>query len=122
MLPGTRLSYDARLAQPAGKQHLPQRIVNLVSTRVVEILALQQDSRTISGTQLTRLIERRRPPHIILQQQPILQLEILTLNDAGIRPLQVLSTFVQHLGHKGTAKLTIITILVNVVTHNLLSF
>ncbi len=43
MLAGTRLGNDLGLAKATGKEKLTQRVVDLVGSRVVEILSLQPD-------------------------------------------------------------------------------
>ncbi len=43
MLSGAGLGDDAGLAHPLGEQRLPQHIVDLVGTGVVEVLALEED-------------------------------------------------------------------------------
>lgn len=46
VLPGTGLGDDAGLAQALRQQRLPQNVVDLVGTRVVEVLALEEDARS----------------------------------------------------------------------------
>ena len=46
MLARTRLGNNTRLAQALGQKHLSHSIVDFVASRVIQVLALQPDSRT----------------------------------------------------------------------------
>ena len=60
MLTGAGLGNDAALAHATRKQHLPQRIVDLVRASVAEVFALQQNLRaTRVFAEALGVIERR---------------------------------------------------------------
>ena len=76
VLPSARLGDDPLLAHPLRQQSLAQRVVDLVRTRVQQVLALQID---LCPAQFFRQplgkIERRRTPCKILEQSGQFRLE-----------------------------------------------
>ena len=63
------LGDDPRLAHAPGEQRLPERVVELVRAGVVEVLALEVDGPPHALAQPPRLIQRRRPPGEVAQEQ-----------------------------------------------------
>ena len=115
MLSGSCLCDDTRLAHLLGQQDLTHGVVDLVSARVVQVLALQIESATITLTHPLRQIERRRPAYIVPQQGMIRLLEVCRLDDWQVGFLQVMHTLVENLRHIGTSKLSIESIFVYLI-------
>ncbi len=68
MLPCASLGNDAALAHAPGQQSLPKAVVDLVGTRVVEILALEPDlCATEHLGPASRVINRRGTSHKMLE-------------------------------------------------------
>ena len=65
MLTGTCLGHDACLAHTLGYQDLPDGIVDLVGTGMVEVLALQIELAAISLAHTFGKIKWRRTTHIV---------------------------------------------------------
>jgi hypothetical protein len=62
VLARARLGDDAALAQAAGQDGLAERVVELVRTRVQEILALEPEP--LAGREALRKRQRSRPPAV----------------------------------------------------------
>ena len=62
VLPGARLGDDPRLAEPPGEHHLAERVVDLVRTRVIEVLSLEVQPLARGEARSQR--DRRRTPRV----------------------------------------------------------
>ena len=70
VLSRARLGDDAALAHAAGQQRLPEGVVDLVRAGVRQVLALEEDARAAGlRGQPPRLVERRGPSDVVLQQR-----------------------------------------------------
>ena len=66
MLTGTGFGDDASLAHPLREQGLPEHIVDLVRSGVIEVLALEEDPRATGlVAEPGGLIQRRRAPGVL---------------------------------------------------------
>ena len=69
MLPCPGLGDETSLAHPLGEERLTEHVVDLMRTRVVEVLALEVD---LSASQVlghvVREIEQRRPARVVVEQ------------------------------------------------------
>ncbi len=74
VLPGSGLGHDPSLAEARCKQDLPECVVDLVRARVVEVLALEDDSASCRSEALG-LVERRRAPDVALAEPVELRAE-----------------------------------------------
>ena len=115
MLAGTCLSNDTRLTHFLRQQDLSDGVVNLMGTRVIQVLTLQIQLTTVLLAHPFRIIERWRTSHIVLQQRVVLLLELFTLNNRQIGFLQVVYTLVEYLWHVSTAELSVKSFLVNLI-------
>ena len=122
VLTGAGLSHDAFLTHLLGNQDLTDGVVNLVRTRVVQVLALQVELATILLAHALGQIERRGATHIVTQQGAILILKLFALNDRQISLLEVLHRLVENLGDVGSAKLAVEAIFVNLITLHIFLF
>ncbi len=73
MLARTGLGNDPLLAHAQGQQGLPQGVVDLVGTGVVQIFTLEPDAgatvgAAVVGGETLGLIQRCRPPDVVLEQ------------------------------------------------------
>ena len=68
VLPGAGLGDDPCLAELLREQHLAERVVDLVSARVTEILALEGRTELLPWDRCSRERERRRPAHVFGSQ------------------------------------------------------
>ena len=75
MLPGARLGDDALDAETFREQCLANRVIDLVRTRVREVLALQPDLGTPAFTKSRRMRQRGRPADPLAQLTLELRLE-----------------------------------------------
>ncbi len=108
MLSGSRLGNDACFAHLTGNQYLPDGVVDLMGTRVVEVLPLQINLRAETCRQLTGEIERRGSPHIVAQQRIEIGLKALTLHDGAVCLFEVSHALVQNLRDVGSPEFTVI--------------
>ena len=99
VLAGAGLGDDPRLAHPLRQQRLPERVVELVRAGVVEILALEPDRAPRALAQPTRLIQRRRTPGEVAQQQRQLRAEVRRSPRLEPRLLQLAQRRHQRLRH-----------------------
>ena len=81
MLACTCLGDDAVLTHLLRQQDLPEGIIDLVRPRVIEVLALEVDLRTISLAESARVVEGAGTSYIVTQQRVELLLEVLALDD-----------------------------------------
>ena len=107
MLTCTCLGHNACLAHALGYQDLPDGIVDLVGTGMVEVLALQIELAAISLAHTLGKIKWRRTTHIVAQQLPILILEFLALNDGKIGVLEILNSLIEDFRDISPAKAAI---------------
>src|SRR5262249_55174003 len=80
MLTGAGLRDDAPLPEPRGEENLAECVVDLVSTGVVQVLALQNDEPA-GRCEALGLVERGRPPHVARAEA----VELLTERNVGER-------------------------------------
>jgi len=57
------------LAHPLGQQGLAEGVVELVRARVQQVLALEENAVAGSLAEALRLVERRRAPGVVAQQE-----------------------------------------------------
>ena len=107
MLTCTCLGHNACLAHALGYQDLPDGIVDLVGTGMVEVLALQIELAAISLAHTFGKIKWRRTTHIVAQQLTILILEFLALNDRKIGVLEILHGLIEDFRDISPAKAAI---------------
>lgn len=62
MLPRARLGDDTLLAHPTRQQGLPQRVVNLVRSRVAQVFPLNINMPPQRAAKIRGIIQRRRAP------------------------------------------------------------
>src|SRR5205823_11891487 len=63
------LGDDPALSHPRGKQHLGERVVQLVGAGVAEVLALEVEAIDAERRlKRARAVERRRPAHVASEQ------------------------------------------------------
>ena len=105
MLTGTSLGDQTGLAHPLGQQRLTQHVVDLVRSRVVQILPFQQQSEAQTGAELVALGEDRGAARVVAQDVG----EIGT--ERGIGPrfaergFELLARRHQCFGHESAAEL-----------------
>ena len=119
VLSGSRLCDNPRLPHLLCQQDLSDGVVDLVGSRVVQVLALQVQLAAVLPTHPLRKVQRTGPSHIVLQQRVILLLELLALNNRQISLLQVLHALVEYLRYISTSELSIESFLVNLIIHDL---
>ena len=107
MLSGTRLRDDARLTHLLGQQDLSDGVVDLVGTRVIQVLTLQVELAAVLLTHALGIVERRGPAHVVFQQRVVSLLELRGLDDRQVGVLQVVYALVEYLRHVGTAELSV---------------
>src|ERR1700734_2447904 len=91
MLTCARLGDDAARTQPLRKQGLSKRIVDLVRTRVRQVLALQPHLGAPALAQGRRVRQRRGTAHPSVELALQLRLKILAMQmpvDAGLQPVE----------------------------------
>eukprot|EP01137_Pigoraptor_chileana_P017491 Opistho-2@75637 len=106
MLPRASLGDDARLPQPLGKKRLSDRIVDLVRTRVVEILALQPYARAASISSKTICEMQRRGPSNIRVVRPQLLVEFRVRHCFLEDCLQFLESRNKRFGYEPSTKIS----------------
>ena len=84
MLSGSGLGDHSGLSHPAREQRLADRVVDLVSAGVGQVLALQVDPAADTLGEAVGKVERRRATDEVTEQHGELGLEALVL--AGLRP------------------------------------
>ena len=92
VLPRPGLGDDPALPHAAGKQRLRQRVVDLVGTGVVEVLALQPDRGAHELREPRRVTERGRTSHVVFEQSRQLGVK----RRIGHRRIQRLIEFVER--------------------------
>ena len=68
MLAGTCFGQEAGLAHPLGQERLAQHVVDLVGSRVVEVLTLEQQTATQFGRKVMALRHGRGPTGVVRQE------------------------------------------------------
>mmetsp|Transcript_8311 Transcript_8311/g.16061 ORF Transcript_8311/g.16061 Transcript_8311/m.16061 type:complete len:213 (+) Transcript_8311:2785-3423(+) len=114
VLPGPGLCDHAPLAQPLGQHRLPQRVVDLVCPGVQEVLALVPDLCSHSWSTrladvfclLGGLIQKRRPPGVVLPIPPHIVPELSAVEDSEVLLLKIQQRRHQNLRHKLAPELT----------------
>jgi hypothetical protein len=104
VLTRARLGDDASRAQPLREQGLSKRIVDLVRTRVREVLALQPHLRAPALAQSRRVRQRRGSAHPGGELAMQLSLKILAMQIAVDAGLQAVQRRHQGLGHVAAAE------------------
>ena len=104
VLTSPRLSDDTFLAHLACKQDLTDGIVDLVSSSMIQVLALQVKLAPVFRTHPLGEIERAGTTDIVAKQLVILIQEIFTFYDGFILVLQILHCLVENLRHIRPAK------------------
>ena len=107
VLSSTRLRDDARLTHFLGQQNLSDGVVDLVGTRVVQVLTLQVELAAVLLTHALGKVERRGPAHVVFQQRMVSLLELRGFDDRQVGVLQVVYALVEYLRHVGTAELSV---------------
>lgn len=103
VLPSTGLSNDALFPHVFGQQNLPDGIVDLVCSRVVEVLSFQINLAAVQLAQRLREIERRGAADIVAQQHVEFFAEILALNHFPVAFAQGFNARTQDFWDVGTA-------------------
>src|SRR3954454_4669058 len=103
VLPSARLGDDPLLAHPAGEERLSDRVVDLVSARVRQVLALQIYAPAHSLGQPRSEIERRGASHVVAQQRVELAAEPGVVAGPGPGRRELVERGDQHLGDVATA-------------------
>lgn len=98
MLSGTRLSDDTGLAHLARHENLSHGVVDLMGTRVVEVLTLEIELAAVFLTHAAGIIKRRRATYIILQQSIVFVLKLLGVEDLLVLILEVMHDLIKDLG------------------------
>ena len=107
MLPSTCLGDDACLAHPLGQQDLSDGVVDLVCSRVVQVLTFQVEATAVLLAHAACEVKRRRTAYVVAQQSVVFAFERFALDDGQVRLLQILHAFVQDFRHIGSAKLSV---------------
>ena len=92
------LGDDAALVHALRQQHLPQRVVDLVRARVVQVLALEQHRDSDLRGQARHRGDGRRTTHVILEQIVELAPELRIVAGCVIHGRQLLERVHQRLG------------------------
>ena len=101
MLPGTRLTDDARLAHALGQQSLRQRAIDLVGARVCQVLALEPNLRAANaGGKPLGVIQRRGPTDVVAQEVAKRGVERVVLPNPLVGCRQLFQRRHQRLRHK----------------------
>ena len=122
VLAGSRLGNDARLAHFLGQQNLANGVVNLVGTRVIQVLTLQIQLAAILLAHAAGKIEWAGAAYIVAQQGMIFLLELFGLDNGQVLLLQVLYCGIENLWDVGSSEFSIITVLVYLIIHIYLLF
>ena len=115
---GAGLGDHARLAHATRKERLADGVVDLVRAGVVQILALDVDlrARALLG-QALGVIDRARPPDIVLQLVAKLGFELRIPARRGIGVAQLLERLRQRLGNEHAAVGAEVAALIGQVIH-----
>ena len=106
VLPGAGLGDDPPLPHAHREQRLPERVVDLVRAGVREVFALEEDARAAGRRrQAPRLVDRRRPADVVLQQAVELGVERGVVARDEIGALELLDRLDERLGHEASAEL-----------------
>ena len=101
VLTGSGFGNHLLLAHEAGQQCFAQAVVDLVRTRMVEVLALEMDLR---AAQLLRqppcMEDRARPTHVVGLQRRQLLLEVRPLPDCLVGGVDVVHRLLQYRRHQ----------------------
>jgi hypothetical protein len=101
VLAGTRLRYDPLLAHPESEKGLPYRVVDLVGTRVEQVLTLEKDLCPADmARQALGKIERGRSPCELGKMPPQVGLKPLVRQRRAVDGLQLLERRHQGLGNE----------------------
>jgi hypothetical protein len=104
VLTGSRLGDDAGFTHVMRQQRLSDRVIDFMCARVVQIFALEQDTRTTGHLgQPPGKIDGRRPPDIVRQVRIEPCHEIFILTPAAVGFFQLVQRMHQGLGHVGAA-------------------
>ena len=122
MLSGSCLRHDALLTHFLGNENLSDGVVDLMGTRVVQVLTLEVELATVFLTHATGIVEGRRTAHVVAEQTAELTLEVLALHDGQVGFPQVFDRLVQNLGNVCPAERAVVAVLINLVTHICLLF
>ena len=114
VLPRARFGDDAFLAHGPRQEDLPEGVVDLVCSGVVQVFALQVEPAAVFLAHAPGKVEGRRPPHVVFQQRVELLLERLAFENGQISLPQVLHRLVENLRHVGSAEVSIIPFRVHV--------
>ena len=117
VLSSSSLSYDASLAHLFGEENLSERIIYLVSSRVVEVFSLEVELATIFLAHALSVVERRGSSHIVLQKVIVLFLKLRALQYGEISQFQFLYRLVEYLWDVGSAELSVEAVFVDLVCH-----
>ena len=117
VLAGAGLGDHAGLPHLLGQQDLADGVVDLVGAGMVAVLALQVEVATILLTHTLGIVQGGGPAGVVLQQPTELLLEFRALDDRQVGPAQLIDAFVQDLGDVGSAKLSVESIFIHLVTH-----
>mmetsp|Transcript_8686 Transcript_8686/g.23607 ORF Transcript_8686/g.23607 Transcript_8686/m.23607 type:complete len:278 (+) Transcript_8686:691-1524(+) len=105
VLTGTRLGDDPLLAHALAEKRLPQRVVDLMRPRVVQILSLEVDLRPcpirtpIVLGQVLGVVQRTRAAHVVAQHRVQLRLERLVGHRLCVCLLEILERGNERLRH-----------------------
>ncbi len=105
MLARARLRNHPRLAHPLGNQDLTDRVVDLVSAGVVQILSLEINVRAADHLgKPFRQIKRRRSTHVVLVQVVHLSLEVRVILEVRVSLRKLGERIHQGFGDKPAAE------------------
>ena len=106
VLARTRLSDDARLAQLFGEQSLTQYVVDLVGTRVVEVLTLEEDAHAAQiGRKARSLGQQGGTTGVVGEQVAQAMLEGFVAPQALPRSLNLLKGSHERLGDEAASEI-----------------
>jgi hypothetical protein len=98
VLPCSGFGHDPALAHPDRQQRLPERVVDLVSTRVGEVFALQEDARPPGGRRQPRcFMNGRGAADVVLQQAVELRMKTSIFARGEVRAPKLLDRLDQRL-------------------------
>ena len=105
MLACARLGHQALLAHVLRQERLAEHVVDLVRSRVVQVLALEQQADAELRAEVVTLGEDRRPPGVLTQQR----VELAAVDRICPRVLecllQLLARGHERLGHEAPTEL-----------------
>ena len=107
MLAGAGLCNDARLPEALGQKRLPEHVVDLVTARVIQILALEEDPRAtgVLGEPLD-VRERGGTSRVLLEQASQLSTERPVAHRLLVRRGEFVEGRDERLGHEPPAEVT----------------